>query len=415
VNRRNDREVLVTDVLALTRELVAIDSQNPGPQERAIAAHVAEWARARGFGVAVLESVPGRPNLAVTLDEGGRGHLALSGHLDTKPVGDAASAWDTPPLELTVRDGRAYGLGATDMKGGVAAMLLALEDLAADPAASPRGRTTVLLTADEEQGSGAGAKALSAGGRLPEPVADVDAVVIGEPGGIVDPWEGIYLVSRGICCFDVEIRTRQGHSGLSPLLGRNAIQVAADVVHALEGFTPTVDRPGQVACDPLVNPGIFIEGGVSFGTWPGLCTVSAEIRLVPGMDRARLDRRIQGVVADAVAGHAEWQVRYRSNAQGWMPAVELAPSSPIVGVARSAVREVLGRDLPLAAFPGGTDATYLMGDAGVPTIASLGPGWISAAHGANESVLVSQLDEARRIYRAIARRYHDETTSEEPS
>lgn len=389
------------DVLELTRELVAIDSQNPGPLEPEIVEHIAAWANDRGFESRILEPVAGRPNLVVTVDRGGEGHLGLSGHLDTKPIGDALAEWDTPPLELTVVGDDAYGLGSTDMKGGVAAMMLALEDFATGSA--PQGRVSLVLTADEEQGSDAGAKALVAEGLLP----DLDDIVIGEPSGIADPWEAVYLVSRGICCFHIDVLARQGHSGLSHTLGRNATLHAADLLHAFEGFVPTVDAPGEVACAPTVNPGMFIGGGVSFGTWPGHCRVSMEVRLVPGMSRQTLHREVDALVRATLPADVDYRITYLDSGQGWMPAVELSPTTAVARAAQAAAESVLGRPVPFAAFPGGTDATYFMGTGGIPTIASLGPGWISVAHGANEKVGVGQLYQAHELYGTLIDTYFD--------
>lgn len=389
------------DALALTRELVAIDSQNPGPYEDQIVRYVDGWARDRGFETQTLDPVQGRPNLIVRVDRGGGGHLGLSGHLDTKPIGDALSEWNTPPLELTVIGDEAFGLGATDMKGGVAAMMLAIERFAAGDGA---GTVSLVLTADEEQGSDAGAKALCASGLLPE----VDDIVIGEPSGIAEPWEAIYLVSRGICCFDIEVMTTQGHSGLSRSLGRNATLHVADLLHAFETFIPTVDAPGEVACSPTVNPGIFVSGGVSFGTWPGYCRVSMEVRLVPGMSQSALHREVDELVRATLGADVGYRIKYKESGQGWMPAVELSPTSAVARAAQIAARAVLKRDVPFAAFPGGTDATYFMGEGGIPTIASLGPGWISVAHGANEKVGVGQLAEATDLYEALISSYFDQ-------
>lgn len=392
------------DVLELTRQLVAIDSQNPGPYEPEIVGYIDAWAREKGFGSRIIEPVEGRPNLVVTVERGAGAHLGLSGHLDTKPVGDALSQWNTPPLELTVIGDDAFGLGTTDMKGGVAAMMLALDDFAGSGGG---GTVSLVLTADEEQGSDAGAKALATSGLLPA----LDALVIGEPSGIERPWEAVHLVSRGICCFEVDVLTRQGHSGLSHLLGRNAMLAAADLLHAFETFEPTVGTPSSIPCSPTVNPGIFLNGGVSYGTWPGLCTVGMEIRLVPGMEREQLHQEVDRVVAGALKGHAEYEIRYLESAQGWMPAVDLGPDSPVAMAAVRAASEVLGRDVPVAAFPGGTDATYFMGIAGIPTVTSLGPGWISLAHGANEKVGVSQLSEAVQIYRSLIGNYFNEVST----
>ncbi|MGJ9411162.1 M20 family metallopeptidase [Aeromicrobium sp. CF4.19] len=385
------------DVLELTRRLVAIDSQNPGVGEAEMATYVEhEVARPAGLLVERLELVPGRPNLVVTADTGPGPHLALSGHLDTKPVGEAGAQWRTDPFELTVIDDLAYGLGSTDMKGGVAAMLLALQRHAA---AGPPGRVSLILTADEEQGADAGAKALAEQGLL-----DAEAIVIGEPSGIDEPWEMMALVSRGICCFEITIGTEQGHSGLSPRLGRNAALVAADVLRALEGFVPPVASPGAVPAEPLVNPGMFVRGGVAFGTWPGECTIGCEIRLVPGMDRDEVVAAVESVVAGAV-GTARFDVSYLPSSMGWMPAVELSPDAAVVTAAQAACRDVLGRELPVRAYPGGTDATYFLGVAGIPTISSLGPGWLSVAHGANETVAVADLRTAVDLYHRLMAAY----------
>ena len=382
------------DVLDLTRRLVAVDSQNPGAGEAKIADLVEhEVARPAGFSVTRVEATPGRPNLIVSVENGAGPHLALSGHLDTKPVGEARAEWHTDPFELTVDDGIAYGLGSTDMKGAVSAMLAALQRHAAD---GPPGRVSLVLTADEEQGSDAGAKALAERG-LPE----ADAIVIGEPSGIDDPWEMMALVSRGICCFEITVRTVQGHSGLSARLGRNAVLVAADVLRALESFTPPIETPGAVPAEPTVNPGMLISGGVAFGTSPGECTIGCEIRLVPGMDRAKVQAAVEQTVADAVRATARFDITYLDSSMGWMPAVELDPTSAVVAAAQAACRDVLGHDLPLRAYPGGTDATYFMGQAGIPTISSLGPGWLSVAHGANEKVAVADLRTAVDLYQQL--------------
>jgi acetylornithine deacetylase/succinyl-diaminopimelate desuccinylase-like protein len=385
------------DIVDLTRRLVAIDSQNPGASEGAIVDEITVFCRAQGFNVRRVEVEPGRPNLLVTVDRGPGPHLGFSGHLDTKPVGDALGEWRTDPFEVTVDSNVAYGLGTSDMKGAVAAMLLALQRFAAE---GPSGVLALVLTADEEQGSNAGAKAL-ASSELPP----LDALVIGEPSGIERPWEALHLVSRGITCFEVDVRTAQGHSGLSARLGRNAVLVAADIVKAFEQFHPPVDEPGLVPCSPTVNPGMLIEGGVCFGTWPGRCTVGVEIRLVPGMHRDSVRSTIRRLVDEIVGETASATIRYHDGSLGWMPAVGLDPDTAIVTAAQRAAQRVLGCALPIAAYPGGTDATYFMNTAGIPTIASLGPGWLSVAHGPNEHVGVDQLHQAVELYAVLAEEF----------
>lgn len=386
------------DVLDLTRDLVAIDSQNPGARECAVADFVVAWCADHRIEARVVEIDEGRPNVLATVERGPGPHLGLTGHLDTKPIGDARGSWRTDPFELVVDGDLAYGLGATDMKGAVAAMLLALAEFAEH---GERGTVSLILTADEEQGSDSGAQSLVRDGHLPP----VDALVIGEPSGVDEPWEALFLVSRGICCFELDVRTTQGHSGLSPRLGRNAMLVAADLLHAFELFEPPIARPGLVPAKPTVNPGMMIDGGVCFGVWPGRARVGIEIRTVPGMDRDETRAAIAGLVDATVGDQAEVAIAYEPGSMGWMPATELDPAHPVVAAAQRAAVAVLGHELPVAAYPGGTDAAYFMGEAGIPTVVSLGPGWLSVAHGANERIGVTQLADAQRLYTELIRTF----------
>jgi acetylornithine deacetylase/succinyl-diaminopimelate desuccinylase-like protein len=390
-----------TEIHDLLETLVAIDSQNPGVGEAEIARYVVEFARNLNFDSRIVDTAPGRSNVLITVDAGGPKVLALSGHLDTKPVGDAKSEWDTPPLELHVRDGLAYGLGTSDMKGAIACMLLAAQRWAQSAAS---GRLELVFTADEEAGSQYGAKALCDRG-----IVDADALIIGEPSGIVEPWEAIFLVSRGICCFDVVIEGTQGHSGLSERLPTSATVAAAETILALHNdlklsFEPHPDYDYR----PTINAGVRIEGGVFYAVHPGHATVSCDIRLVPGMQPEQLDREVKDALTNALPRDIGWHLRYREDQLGWMEPVAVDPDHEVVAAAQAGCAEALGRRLPYAAYPGGTDATFFISVAGIPTIASLGPGWLSVAHGPNECVGLDQLEQATVLYEAVARRFLQE-------
>jgi len=263
------------------------------------------------------------------------------------------------------------------------------------------GVLSAIITSDEEQGSQTGAKAMVREGSVPA----LDAMVIAEPSGIEVPWEAMYLVSRGIACCKVAVRTPQGHSGLSERLDRNAILVAADLLKAFESFVPTISRPGPVPCSPTVNSGMTVQGGVTFGTLPGWCEIGCEVRLVPGMERDVVRSQVEAFFRQEAGDRADVEVTWMDGSLGWMPAVGLDPEAPIVGAAQRAALEVLGRELPLGAYPGGTDASYFMGQAEIPTIAALGPGWLSVAHGPNECVGVDQLVAAVELYAKLADTY----------
>lgn len=384
-------------VLDLTAELVAIDSQNPGVGEQRIASFVAEYAKQRGLPAKMVETAQGRCNVLITIDAGPGAHLALSGHLDTKPIGESLGDWRTNPSRLIVDGDRAYGLGSSDMKGAVAAMLRAAESWART---ASQGTLSLIFTADEEAGSDYGAKALSRRG-----LVDADAIVIGEPSGVSDPWEALYLVSRGICCFEVVVHSAQGHSGLSDRLATSATVAAARATTALAQFVPSVPSSPTIPCVPTVNAGVQVNGGVFYGVHPGDATVATDIRLVPGMHPDVLDEEVRNLLAATLPNDVSWQIRYADGSLGWMDATQVSSGHPVVTAAQQACANVLGHELPLAAYPGGTDATHFNNIAGVPAVAALGPGWLSVAHGPNECVGIEQLEQAERLYEHLAHAY----------
>jgi acetylornithine deacetylase/succinyl-diaminopimelate desuccinylase-like protein len=380
------------DIVSVTRRLVAASSQNPIEDERAVASVVEELCAELGLPVPRRLGVKERPNLLVEVPFGARGRrLGLCAHMDTKPIGEGE--WSTDPLDVTQVDGELRGLGVVDMKGALAAMLLATADLIADPPAE--GAVVLVLCADEENGARFGAQWLAENAP-----PDVDGVVIGEPGGLFKDWDRLHLGSRGICNFDVEIVTRQGHSGLRDVFGFvSATEVAARLVVDLrERFVPP--RPKGSRWEPSLNPGVILEGGVNYGVVPGWARVASDCRLVPGMDRSAFESAIRGFVADTVDQSARANVVMRN----WIPAATIDQEHPLVAVARGALMEARGAVPPDGFFPGTTDATWFS-EIGIPSLPAVGPGLLRYAHGADERISAAALEQARAVYRVLARRY----------
>jgi acetylornithine deacetylase/succinyl-diaminopimelate desuccinylase-like protein len=380
------------DVVAATGRLVAASSQNPGEDERAVAAVVEALCEELGLPAPRRVGLPERPNLVVELPFGaGVPRVALCGHLDTKPVGEGD--WVTDPLQATRVDGELRGRGVVDMKGAIAAMLLAAADLCADP--PDRGTLVLLFCADEENGATFGARWLSehAPPRL-------DAMVIGEPGGVNDDWDRLHLGSRGICNFDIDVTTTQGHSGLTDLFGLvSATEVAARLVVALrDDFEPPFppDRPGQ----PTMNAGVVLQGGINYGVVPGWAHVASDCRLVAGMDRDTFAAAVRAFVESRLPAGAEATVTVRD----WIPAVTADSSETIADAARKALADTIGSVPPDDIFPATTDATWFAA-LGVPTLPALGPGLLRHAHAPNEAVSVTALGQARALYRCLVHHY----------
>jgi succinyl-diaminopimelate desuccinylase len=391
------------DVIELARALIRTPSANPPGDERAVAILLEEAITAHGLPAAgVIAKDARRPNLVTTLDFGPGGrHLVLSGHIDTKPVGDAR--WSVDPFGADIDGDRLYGLGSGDMKAGVAAMLVAAARAATLPI--ERGRLSLVLTADEEDGASYGAHHLASTTAL-----EADGVVIGEPGGITADFDRLHLVSRGIARLRLIARAAQGHSSLSGEPGvRNAgvdaARAAVAVADRLQLEVP--DNPGGLlGWQATVNTALAFRGGVGYGVLPGAMAVDTEVRLLPGMGRDSLLEAFELELA-RVAGTtgAELRVELDAPPRDWLPAVWVHPDDELARAARRACAAVLGTPIPDSVFPGTTDATWFSELQHVATLPALGPGLLRRAHAADEWVSVTAVRTAVDLYTSLAGSY----------
>lgn len=377
------------DEVELLKTIIAIDSSNPGPYEMELARFFADLSKEHGFESQLIESQPGRANLIIDVKAGGSRSLGFSGHLDTKPVGEAAAEWNTPPWELVIDGDIGYGLGSSDMKGGLAAMFVAAVEWSKS---AKSGNLKLIFTADEEAGSVHGAKYLSENVNI-----DTEAILVGEPSGVRDPWESIFTISRGISCFEIFINGKQGHSGLSPTLTTSATVAAAQAILAIAALKPSFPKQAVETTIPTVNSAVVIGGGVTYGVHPGEARIRCDVRLVPGMSQETLSSEIQQVLRQVLPKDIRFQLNFEDGI-GWMPAVEISNQHPLSIAVQAAAKTVLNKEVPFGTYPGGTDATHFINNSQIPTLASVGPGWLSVAHGPNEKVGISQVREAKEIY-----------------
>lgn len=401
LNYLKDRDQEVVD---LTAALVAAPSPNLPGDETAPAAVLHDAIAKYGLPPAtVLAQEPHRPNLIVRIDGAKPGpHLGLCGHIDTKPAGDAISLWKTDPWTPTIEGDRMYGLGSTDMKGAVAAMLLAgaAFQSVADRAA---GSLSLIFTADEEYGSRYGAHYLSEIGAL-----DSDAIILGEPSGLTGEWDAIRIVSRGISGFCVRVFGTQTHSSISDMLPSvNAVEAMARLLVGFRReFKPWFPEHPLCPTGPTINIGVHAEGGYGYGVLPGQAEFWTDVRTTPGMTKERFQADVAAALDRALADApgATYTVTYPANLE-WIAPSEVPADHPMVVACQHAAEEVLGFAPPLALFPGATDAFPFEYVAGIKTLASFGPGQLPLAHGANEWVSVTSLKQAMRIYALTALEY----------
>jgi acetylornithine deacetylase len=380
--------------IRLLRELVAIDSVNPSlvpgaAGEAGIAEAIAAHLRRIGLDVEMQEVVPGRSNVIGVLEGRAKGRsLMLCGHVDTVGVDGMTAPFD--PVE---RDGRIYGRGSQDMKGGVAAMIDAARLVAEGPRLDA-GRLIVAAVVDEEYAS-LGADALVTRWRA-------DGAVVTEPTDLQ-----IAIGHKGFAWFEVETKGRAAH-GSRPLEGRDAILRMGRVLHALEAL----DRRLQAAAPhPLMGTASLhastIEGGRELSSYPDRCALKLERRTVSGETESGVVRELQEILARLKADDAEFEATLTP--MFGRPSYEIAADHDLPRAlkrARDQTRPDAQAHSPRPdanAFVGmsfWTDAAVL-GSAGIPSVL-FGPGG-AGLHSVEEYVEVQDVLRCRDALAALAR------------
>lgn len=368
------------EVVRIARALIAAPSENPPGDEELPAAVAADVLAELGADPAVVRSDDGRPNVVGAVGAGDGPSLAWNGHLDVVPAGDPAT-WSHDPWGGAIQDGRLVGRGSVDMKGGIAAALAGAAGLRR-AGIGLAGRLAFHLVADEEVGGLHGTKVLFERGLLTQ-----DACVVGEPSEL-----RLGLAQRGGAWLTAVARGKAAH-GSQPQRGVNAITTMARFLLRLPEALPDLEHP--LVGRPTVNAAL-ISGGSGPNVVPDRCEVDIDRRILPGETDPEAVRAPFLALVDRLRGeHPEVDIDVEL--REWSDAAEAAPDGAIARVAREAVSAETGRPPDDVGFTGITDARFYLNDAAIPSLI-LGPGSLSVAHTANESVAVDELVAAARIY-----------------
>lgn len=371
------------DAVALARALVAIDSQNPtlvagAPGESGCALFLAAVLRDWGFHVELLEQVQGRPNLVARIGPSAAPSLMFAGHLDVVGV----EGMTHPPFSPDIRDGRLYGRGSADMKGGIAAMCSA----AANAVTSASTKSVVIAAVVDEEYESLGMRALLASGLKAE------AAVLTEPTRLA-----ICPAHRGFVWMNVGIRGRAAH-GSRYDIGVDAITLAGLLLAELDAVERT--RDGGLKHRLLGRGSLHaskITGGTGMSTYPESCELAIERRTLPG-ETAEM---ALGEIREAME-----RVKQRNplfDASVTLTTAQ-APSdvevdAPIVTRLAEAVRAE-GLQAGVEGLSAWTDAA-LLNESGIPAIC-FGPGDIALAHSAEEWVPVDEIEKATKVLTRLA-------------
>lgn len=339
-----------------------------------------------GLDCELHEIEPGRPNVYAKLTRGRSGRrLHFNGHTDTVPV---VEDWETDPFTPVVKEGRLHGLGACDMKGGLACMLDVMRAFATSGYRFD-GEISFSAVVDEE-GCSKGAKAMMA-----TEYRHVDAVVLAEPypGNEEKP---IPLGITGKILYDVLVKGKAAHA-FSPQNGVNAVEEAARILAHLDRlrFTTHPDFGTGNYCTLKIEGGYQIYSVVV----PDRCRFEVNRLLVPGETAEQAVSDMKALV-DSLELTSDVEVKLKPPMYA---AYVMSKEAPILKVFDPVYREVMNRAPAYVYSSGITDANVFAGEAGIDCL-HLGP-QRGGAHRKNEYVTLEWLPKVSRMFAMVAVRY----------
>jgi succinyl-diaminopimelate desuccinylase len=397
------------DLVALTRDLIRFPTVNPpGEAYRPCAEYIAARLKRRGFETEFIraEGAPGdsdrypRINVVARFDGRTPGPCVhFNSHIDVVEAGDG---WTVDPFAGLLRDGRVYGRGACDMKGGLAASIIAVEAFL-DTFPDFPGAIEISGTADEESGGFGGVAHLAKLGYFSKP--KVDHVIIPEPLNK----DRICLGHRGVWWAEIETKGEIAH-GSMPFLGDNAVRHMGAVLQAFEDeLFPALDAKRTQM--PVVPEGArrstmninSMHGGQTEDFRPGLPSPN-----VPDSCRITIDRRflleekvedVKQEVTSILDRLARERPKFRYELRDIM---EVQPTmterdSPVVKAVAQGIMEVFDREPEYVISPGTYDQKHIARIGHLYDCIAYGPGILDLAHRPDEWVGIADMVESAKV------------------
>lgn len=393
------------DLPDLLRELICIRSDNPPGDTNEVIEYIRDFLSDAGIEGEIVRAHGNRCNF-VHVSEGNE--LLLCGHVDVVPAMN--EGWSCDPYAGVIKEGFIWGRGASDMKGGCAAILWALKSLKEE---GVEPRTNIAFVCDEETGGRCGIRYLLKSGLLPK-----TDCIIAEPTPPLHPNIG----QKGLIRVDLDFTGEPCHASLHPYVGHSAICEALRFLSRLEGFrtaevTPPphligiLQRSAEVLKGVLgmpdaekvlktvtYNPGV-IRGGEKVNIVAQRCHLELDMRIPWGISSGEVLRSILDLAPSA-------SVRIRDFSEPNCT----SPAERVVKYLSDEINLVTGRRVVPILQWAASDAKYLR-DEGFPVV-EYGPGEIPLLHAVNERVSIQSLELASRVFRRMIQRYSNDTATD---
>lgn len=359
----------------LTQELIRINSENPPGNEKEIAKFIYDYLDDLKIPTELIKMEGNRFNVVGVL--GKENGLMLNGHLDTVPAGDLKN-WKYDPFSGKIVDDKLYGRGTSDMKGAIAAMLVAIKTLARE-----KFKRKLLLTfvADEEVGQNGSIYLIKYRKNL---LKDINYGVVGEPREM-----NIGIANKGTIDFRVKFFGKSAH-GSRPWLGDNAILKASKFIQKLNELSKNLKIKDPLLGKGSINVGI-IKGGTKINVVPDFCEIEIDRRIVPRETPQMALNQIKNLAKEFGDKVKIEMARSRSP-------LKMSKNSEIVKL----LRQIAKSKLVIAT--GYNESELYYRNCGIECVAC-GPGTAECSHTTNEFIKISNLKKGTIIYENLIKKW----------
>ena len=379
--------------VSLTKELIAIPSENPTGDEFAMADRMEAFFRGIGLEVAREPVAERRDNVTaeITGTSGGPALIFLN-HMDTVPAGEG---WSREPFRAAEEEGKIWGRGSCDMKGGIAASLAAMENLKRriDGGAKVKGTVRCCMVVDEESGCMTGTEAAIANGHI-----NADDIVIScEPTELT-----LVTAQKGAMWFELIFSGKSAHAA-APHMGADAIHAASHAVVALQESVAKLpyEDPLLGRCTMVTS---IIEGGHKTNVVSEKCALQIDSRFVPPLQTADIQQIIHEKAAQACNRVSGVEFSLRATIAD-RPPVTADTDSAEARLIMETLEEILGARPEPSGVSYYSDAGMAAAQTGSRNCFLLGPGNIEQAHTPDEFIDIDSLMKAARVYGRLLEKY----------
>jgi len=440
----NEIEKNKEEYINFLRELVQTESYNPPGNEKNVALKIENFLKDSGIKTEIFPFGNNRANLIAYLNDNFKGkNLLYNGHMDVVPPGNEEE-WKNPPLSAYIKRNKyIYGRGTSDMKGGLAAMIIALKILK-KVSSNYSGNLILNAVADEETGGKLGTKWC-----LDNKLKDIkfDFAIISETSGLDPLPKAIILGEKGRFLVKIVTHGIATHSGW-PFMGKNAILMMSEIISELDKIDKYVTHveppmplekiktlvsrafPNEEIFEkvfseqPLLNNVLtslmqftksmnIINGGIKDNIVPDRCEAIIDFRLLPNQDPNDIIKALRKLIVDDIGYplkeslgknmedvYVDLEILQQSEGSYWNTWEESSTLKQL----QNTIDEVYGKKSFFVLMPQSADSNYLRNSGYCPQTVIFGPGKGSSVHAANEFIEIEDYLKAIKVFTLFA--YH---------